>query len=65
MYLPLVVCLWLWGQEMRYSTKCLPRVNNETGLRKVRNQSPLMHDDVKGLGGGRMQEAFDLFLKSL
>ena len=40
----------LWAR-MLWSIKCFLRVDNKTGPRKVRNQSPLMRNDVKVLGG--------------
>ena len=48
---------------MRSSIKCSRRVDNRTGPRKVRNQNPLMRDDVKVQGCEGMEETFDPFLK--
>ena len=46
---------------MRWCIKCFPRADNTTGPRKVRNQNPLMRDDVKVPGGGGVEETLELF----
>ena len=50
----------LWA-KLRSFIKCFPRADNKTGPRKVRNQNPLMRDDVNVLGGYGMKETFDPF----